>query len=62
MRNWKQSKDNSIYEECQVIIVPENSTKIDVRVATFKPSEFNRAEEKRQTKELIEKYFKGEEK
>ena len=61
-QQYKQNIENGNIQECQVVIVPDNSTNIDVRVATFKPSEFNRAEEKRKTKELIEKYFKGEEK
>lgn len=61
-QQYKQNIENGNIQECQVVIVPDISTNIDVRVATFKPSEFNRAEEKRKTKELIEKYFKGEEK
>ena len=61
-QQYKQNIENGNIQECQVVIVSDNSTNIDVRVATFKPSEFNRAEEKRKTKELIEKYFKGEEK
>lgn len=61
-QQYKQNIENGNIQECQVIIVPDNSTSIDIKVATFKPSEFNRAEEKRKTKELIEKYFRGEEK
>ena len=61
-QQYKQNIENGNIQECQVVIVPENSTNIDVRVATFKPSEFNRADEKRKTKKLIEKYFRGEEK
>lgn len=61
-QQYKRNVENGNIQECQVIIVPDNSTSIDVRVATFKPREFSRAEEKRKTKELIEKYFRGEEK
>ena len=61
-QQYKQNIENGNIQECQVVIVPDNSTSIDIKVATFKPSEFNRAEEKRKTKKLIEKYFRGEEK
>ena len=60
-QEYKRQVDNGLSTECQVVITKDIPKFVDVRIATFNPSEFNRAKEKRKTQERLKEYYEEEE-